>query len=301
MILTDLSSLNGTWVNRAQLRAYADKQINAQDVIAFGSSDATFQLIAIDAPSSALPSALDSADAILGIAWNETKLDESVSDEPGSDAQELSDSNIGLLHQRDNLAAQYRATSSRADKCKSLLQVKGFAKFTPCGYLTRCTASVVVPNKEITIQDVRHKICMTDAICLVQLANVERRLAKRGLQGNFACARIFYRAATEELGACIAESSSSNTEHTSQHASAQAAGTAAQEHVQHSSHVDMPAQQHPATPAADAESRAALEQKQAEAPAGDTESLAVIHAAPSPQSDLVRGLQSWARMEGYLG
>ena len=143
------------------------------------------------------------------------------------------------------------------------------------------------------------RLCVIDLICLVQLANVERRLAKRGLQGNFACARIFYRAATEELRACVAESSSSNTEHTPQHASAQAAGTAAQKHVQHSSNVDLQAQQHLATPAA--ESRAALGHKQAEHLAGNTESLAAINAAPSPQSDLVKGLQSWARMEGFLG
>lgn len=142
---------------------------------------------------------------------------------------------------------------------------------------------------------------MIDLICLVQLANVERRLAKRGLQGNFACARIFYRAATEELRACVAESSTSNTEHSPQHASAQAAGTAAQKHVQHSSNVDLQAQQHLATPAADAESRAALGHKQAEHHAGNTESLAAINGAPSPQSDLVKGLQSWARMEGFLG
>lgn len=65
----------------------------------------------------------------MGLAWNETKLDESVSDEPGSDTQEPPDSNIGLLHQRDNLAAQYRATSNRADKCKYLLQVRGLQNF----------------------------------------------------------------------------------------------------------------------------------------------------------------------------
>ena len=66
VILTDLSSLNGTWVNRARLRAHADSQIQAQDVIAFGSSDATFQLVALDPSASSLPSAVEVAEAMVG-------------------------------------------------------------------------------------------------------------------------------------------------------------------------------------------------------------------------------------------
>ena len=40
---------------------------------------------------------------------------------------------------------------------------------------------------------------------MLQLANIERRLAKRKLQGKYARARVFYRAATEELQECQLE------------------------------------------------------------------------------------------------
>lgn len=119
VLLTDLGSLNGTWVNRASLRPRADSQIRAQDIIAFGSSDATFQLIAIDAASSQLPLPLESAEAVLRAAWGT-----SMHELPKLESSEQSDSNGGLLLRRIELVAQYRESPSRADRCKYLLQVQ---------------------------------------------------------------------------------------------------------------------------------------------------------------------------------
>ena len=117
MILTDLSSLNGTWVNRAKLRAHADSQIQAQDVITFGSSDATFQLVALDAATSNLPSALAVAEVMLEGAWRLPNHLESA-------ATQHPDLKMDLLSQWKLHAAQYREATSRADQWKHLLQVR---------------------------------------------------------------------------------------------------------------------------------------------------------------------------------
>ena len=116
VILTDLSSLNGTWVNRAKLRAHADSQIQAQDVIAFGSSDATFQLVALDCSVSNLPSAMEVAEAMLGSAQH-------ASDHPESASTQHPDLSVDLLRQWEMHAARYSKASSRADQCRHLLQV----------------------------------------------------------------------------------------------------------------------------------------------------------------------------------
>ena len=91
---------------------------------------------------------------------------------------------------------------------------------------------------------------------MLQLANTERRLAKRKLQGKYARARVFYRAATEELQACQS---------------------------------DLPGSKRSAAQSSNA----------------DAESAEPHHSSGtsscSPQKDLVLGLQSWARMEGFLG
>ncbi len=116
VILTDLSSLNGTWVNRAKLRAHADSQIQAQDVIAFGSSDATFQLVALDPSVSYLPSAIEIAEGMLGGAQH-------APDHPKSAPAQHPDLSADLLSQWESHAAQYSKAASWADRCKHLLQV----------------------------------------------------------------------------------------------------------------------------------------------------------------------------------
>ena len=93
-------------------------------------------------------------------------------------------------------------------------------------------------------------------LCMLQLANIERRLAKRKLQGKYARARVFYRAATEELQECQLDFQGS----------------------------ERPAAQ---SPKPDAES-------------ADSQPSSGMSGC-SPQKDLVLGLQSWARMEGFLG
>ena len=118
MLLTDLESLNGTWVNRARLRPHADCQIQAQDVIAFGSSDATFQLVAIDSAASKLPSALETADSMLRSFPGVSEQDLGESD--GSQHQS---SNEGLLLQHGNLVAQYQGSVSRVERSRCMLQV----------------------------------------------------------------------------------------------------------------------------------------------------------------------------------
>jgi hypothetical protein len=102
--------------------------------------------------------------------------------------------------------------------------------------------------------------------CLgLQLANAERRLAKRGLRGNFARARAFYRASCEILEAMSegdghheAECAKKSAESESEERSVQNRG----QHVRLSS---------------------------CEVPDGDA------------QKSLGRALRSWARMEGFLG
>ena len=119
VLLTDLESLNGTWVNRARLRPHADCQIQAQDVIAFGSSDATFQLVAIDSAASKLPTALETAESMLQSfsGASEQDLEE-------SDGSQHQSSNRGLLLQRGNLAAQYQGSVSRVERSRYMLQVQ---------------------------------------------------------------------------------------------------------------------------------------------------------------------------------
>ena len=118
VLLTDLESLNGTWVNRAQLRPHADCQIQAQDVIAFGSSDATFQLVAIDAAASKLPTALETANAMLQSSSGAPEQDLG-----GPDGSQHQSSNEGLLVQHGNLVAQYQGSVSRLERSKCMLQV----------------------------------------------------------------------------------------------------------------------------------------------------------------------------------
>ena len=139
MILTDLSSLNGTSVNRAKLRPHADSQIQAQDVIAFGSSDATFQLVALDASESRLPSALDTAEAMMGGEWHMSDRKES---EPASTerSDRQPDLSSDLLSQWDSHAAHYWEASSRAEQCKHLLQVNALANTAANEIHTVCTA-----------------------------------------------------------------------------------------------------------------------------------------------------------------
>ena len=118
MLLTDLESLNGTWVNRARLRPHSDCQIQAQDVIAFGSSDATFQLVAIDAAASKLPTALETADSML-----QSTSEASEQDLGESDGSQHQSSNEGLFLQRGRLVAQYRGSVSRMERARCMLQV----------------------------------------------------------------------------------------------------------------------------------------------------------------------------------
>lgn len=120
VILTDLSSLNGTWVNRARLRAHADSQIQAQDVIAFGSSDATFQLVALDPSASSLPSAVEVAEAMVGGVRHAPDHSEPAS-------AQLPELSVDLWSQWELHAAQYKEASSRAAQCKHLLQVSTIA------------------------------------------------------------------------------------------------------------------------------------------------------------------------------
>ena len=131
---------------------------------------------------------------------------------------------------------------------------------------------------------------------LLQLANVERRLAKRELGGNFARARVFYRAATEELRGYSAEVSTP----AEQQANNQVDSKSDQQQQQQDSNCQ---------PAAQQESRSGPEVGGTEALQhwldGPAESLPASSASSdegtSLQKDLVRGLQSWARMEGFLG
>ena len=132
VLLTDLNSLNGTWVNRAKLRPHADSQIQAQDVIAFGSSTATFQLMAIDAEASQLPSSLKSAEAILqvaGAALQHQLPEPEHSQDPYSDA--------GLLLNLDSLLTQYKCSASRPERLKHLLQVCSSLARGGCGTYLR--------------------------------------------------------------------------------------------------------------------------------------------------------------------
>ena len=91
---------------------------------------------------------------------------------------------------------------------------------------------------------------------MLQLANIERRLAKRKLQGKYARARVFYRAAIEELQDCQLEFQGSKS------------------------------------PAAQS-SKPDVESAEPQQSSG--------MLSCSPQKDVVLGLQSWARMEGFLG
>ena len=133
----------------------------------------------------------------------------------------------------------------------------------------------------------------------MQLANAERRLAKRGLQGNFARARAFYRAATEELKGQF-EDLSSRGKHVEKQAEAQTASSGSQEVEQGG--MSRTSQQHAPPQRGGAGDTGLLPQQQRGKPSsGSCAGLDASTAVPSWQSDLVRGLQSWARMEGFLG
>ena len=47
--LTDLHSTNGTWLNRAKLRAFVDVEVQPGDMIALGEPGLAFRLAAVDA------------------------------------------------------------------------------------------------------------------------------------------------------------------------------------------------------------------------------------------------------------
>lgn len=127
---------------------------------------------------------------------------------------------------------------------------------------------------------------------------MERRLAKRGLQGNFARARAFYRAATEELKGLTRELSSSRMD-VMEDPSAQTASSGSQEDEQGVSCIP---QQSAAPRQGTAGDGWVVPQHQEGEPSEDScAGLDPSIAFPSLQSDLVRGLQSWARMEGFLG
>ena len=109
---------------------------------------------------------------------------------------------------------------------------------------------------------------LTNCGCLgLQLANAERRLAKRGLRGNFALARTFYRASCEALEA-MPEGEGHD-----------GAGLESAEKI------------------AESESEEQSEQSRmqyvrlsnSDVPDGDA------------RKSLGRALRSWARMEGFLG
>ena len=133
----------------------------------------------------------------------------------------------------------------------------------------------------------------------MQLANAERRLAKRGLQGNFARARAFYRAATEELKGFVGNLSSSG-EPVEEQAQAQTAASKGSQKVEQG-RMSWTSQEDASPQRGDAGDTGFLPQQQREPSSGSCAGLDASAAVPSWQSDLVRGLQSWARMEGFLG
>ncbi len=144
----------------------------------------------------------------------------------------------------------------------------------------------------------RHPEFLYKQVPSMQLANVERRLAKRGLGGSFARARAFYRAATEELKSCMGALSSGA--YAEEAAEALTVSSSNQEDEEGGiSHVSQQA----VTPQNRvARERGSLPQHQGASPsAGSCPGPDARSAVLSLQSHLVRGLQSWARMEGFLG
>ena len=129
---------------------------------------------------------------------------------------------------------------------------------------------------------------------------MERRLAKRGAQGNFARARAFYRAATEELKGFTGDVSSSATYAMEHPPNAQTASSGSLEDEQGA--MSCIPQQSAAPRQGTAGDGSDVPQHQEDEPSEDScAGLDPGIALPSLQSDLVRGLQSWARMEGFLG
>ncbi len=144
----------------------------------------------------------------------------------------------------------------------------------------------------------RHFKFLRKHISPMQLANVERRLAKRGLGGSFARARAFYRAGTEELRSCMGDLSA--RVHAEEPAGALTVSSSSQEDEQGG--IDYALQRPVAPQNGAAGDRGSLPQHQERSPsAGSCAGADASSAVPSLQSDLVRGLQSWARMEGFLG
>ena len=129
---------------------------------------------------------------------------------------------------------------------------------------------------------------------VMQLANVERRLAKRGLGGSFARARAFYRAATEELMICMGDPSSGV--HAEKTADVSSRGQEEEQGALHRA-----SQQPVATQKGGAGDGRVLPQHPGGSPSAGCAGPDAGSEVPVLQSHLVRGLQSWARMEGFLG
>lgn len=129
----------------------------------------------------------------------------------------------------------------------------------------------------------------------MQLANLERRLAKRSLQGKYACARALYRAATEELQQFLAELESSASPAEQQSSVPGDAASSKQEAESLSAH------EQTGQSDIDAESRGPMLERPSQTAEKSFGSSAPVGVRQSMRRDLVRGLQSWASMEGSLG
>ena len=132
-------------------------------------------------------------------------------------------------------------------------------------------------------------------ISLVQLANLERRLAKRSLQGKYACARALYRAATEELKQFLAELESPASPEEQKSSVPGDAASSEQEAESLSAH------EQAGQSDIDAESRGPMLKRPLQIAENSFGSSAPVDVRQSMRRDLVRGLQSWASMEGSLG
>ena len=141
----------------------------------------------------------------------------------------------------------------------------------------------------------QQRCCALIFISLVQLANLERRLAKRSLQGKYACARALYRAATEVLKQFLAELESSASPAEQQSSVPGDAGPSKQEAESLSAH-EQTGQSN-----IDAESRGSMLERPLRTAEKSFGSSAPADVRQSMRQDLVRGLQSWASMEGSLG
>ncbi|BDA46038.1 probable GTP diphosphokinase CRSH, chloroplastic at N-terminal half [Coccomyxa sp. Obi] len=207
-ILTDLGSTNGTWVNRARLRAHSDTQIRSRDTVAFGDSAVAFRVVAL-APDN-IPSALETAvDTLVAYQTNP------VAGEQGG--RGVSEVDSSLVEKHAQLLSQARSLRS-------------------------------------------------SGTVWLQLANTERRLAKRGLGGSFGRARAYYRASCEALEAECGGSDNCG--------------------------VESPAEQIAGSERREPSEQSRLQRvrlSDCESPDGDA------------RKTLGRAFRSWARMEGFLG